>query len=83
MMAFVLIASCILQAASQCLEEIESTPPSFGEAFFIQWQVTLSTVAKILIFSMVGIAAAIAEMLLNSKDHQLYRKFGFLLRIGL
>ena len=37
---------------------------------------------RILIFSMVGVAAAIAEMLVNSKDHRMYHKLSFLLRIG-
>lgn len=83
-MALVLIATCILQAASQSqqgFEEIES--PGFGEAFFIQWQATFSTLSKILIFSMVGVAAAITEMLMNRKDQKLYHKLGFLLRIAL
>ena len=38
---------------------------------------------RILIFSMVGVAAAITEMLVNRKDQKLYHKLGFLLRIAL
>jgi hypothetical protein len=32
---------------------------------------------------MVGVAAAITEMLMNRKDQKLYHKLGFLLRIAL
>mmetsp|Transcript_64128 Transcript_64128/g.102128 ORF Transcript_64128/g.102128 Transcript_64128/m.102128 type:complete len:84 (-) Transcript_64128:93-344(-) len=83
MMAVVLIATCILQAASQSQGFKEIASPAFGEAFFIQWQATFSTLSKILIFSMVGVAAAITEMLVNRKDQKLYHKLGFLLRIAL
>ena len=40
-------------------------------------------ILRILIFSMVGVAAAVTEMLMNRKDQKLYHKLGFLLRIAL
>eukprot|EP00437_Effrenium_voratum_P069776 CAMPEP_0181491802 /NCGR_PEP_ID=MMETSP1110-20121109/50337_1 /TAXON_ID=174948 /ORGANISM="Symbiodinium sp., Strain CCMP421" /LENGTH=75 /DNA_ID=CAMNT_0023618981 /DNA_START=68 /DNA_END=295 /DNA_ORIENTATION=+ len=75
MMLTALIAACILQAHAT---DVDFVP----EDFLAPWQETLSATSKMLIFSMVGITAALAEMILKSKDNRM-QKLGFFLRIGL